>query len=281
MIPVKGYTTFHPLKHCIVGSVHTPDSVSDDLKDIMQTTMEDLDNLVATLQSFDVLCYRPEPTDATKRPPVSPRDYFIAMGETLFVGKLINGYKDILGKIDKKNIKWFLDSDISSGNMIRCGNHVHWDISNDVKSEAETSILAWLRESGYRTTVTRHGWHMDGVYSILKPGVIVATKELPTLEKIYPGWDICYLEKNKKPKSVDHSWGGNSAESNYDVNILSINEGNCIITETNKTLITFLEKNRINPIICQFRNKEFWDNGVHCFTQDIYREGVMEDYFGQ
>ena len=281
MIPVKGYTTFHPLKHCIVGSVHAPDSVSDDLKDIMQTTMEDLDNLVATLRSFDVSCYRPEPTDATKRPPVSPRDYFIAMGETLFVGKLINGYKDILGKIDKKNIKWFLDSDISSGNMIRCGNHVHWDISNDVKSEAETSILAWLRESGYRTTVTRHGWHMDGVYSILKPGVIVATKELPTLEKIYPGWDICYLEKSKKQQSVDHRWGGNSAESNYDVNILSVNEETCIITERNKTLITFLEKNRINPIICQFRNKEFWDNGVHCFTQDIYREGVMEDYFGQ
>tara|TARA_B100001094_G_C17986029_1_gene697704 strand:- start:42 stop:887 length:846 start_codon:yes stop_codon:yes gene_type:complete len=281
MIPVKGYTTFHPLKHCIVGSVHAPDSVSDDLKDIMQTTTEDLDALVETLRSFDVSCYRPEPTDVTKRPPVSPRDYFIAMGETLFVGKLINGYKDILGKIDKKNIKWFLDSDISSGNMIRCGNHVHWDISNDVKSEAETSILAWLRESGYRTTVTRHGWHMDGVYSILKPGVIVATKELPTLEKIYPGWDICYLEKSKKQQSVDHRWGGNSAESNYDVNILSVNEETCIITERNKTLITFLEKNRINPIICQFRNKEFWDNGVHCFTQDIYREGVMEDYFGQ
>ena len=35
MIPVKGYTTFHPLKHCIVGSVHAPDSVSDDLKDII------------------------------------------------------------------------------------------------------------------------------------------------------------------------------------------------------------------------------------------------------
>ena len=281
MIPVKGYTTFHPLKHCIVGSVHAPNNVSDKLKDIMLTTAEDLDNLVETLESFDVCCYRPTTTDVTKRPPVSPRDYFIVMGDNLFVGKLINGYKDILGKIDKKNIKWFLDSDISSGNMIRCGNHVHWDISNDVKSEAETSILAWLRESGYRTTVTRHGWHMDGVYSILKPGVIVATKELPTLEKIYPGWDICYLEKSKKQQSVDHRWGGNSAESNYDVNILSVNEETCIITERNKTLITFLEKNRINPIICQFRNKEFWDNGVHCFTQDIYREGVMEDYFGQ
>jgi hypothetical protein len=279
MIPVKGYTTFHPLKHCIVGSVHAPESVSDDLKGVMQTTAEDLDNLVATLESFDVSCYRPETKDATKRPPVSPRDYFVAIGDNLVVGKLINGYKGILKEIDKKNIKWFLDSDISSGNMIRCGNHIHWDISKDVKPEAEDTILEWLKDNHYRTTVTRHGWHMDGVYSILKPGVIVATTDLPNLEQIYPGWDICYLENYKKQKLVDHTWGGNSAESNYHVNILSVNEENCIMTEPNTTLFNFLEKNKINPVICEFRDKEFWDNGLHCVTQDLYREGVMEDYF--
>jgi len=24
----------------------------------------------------------------------------------------------------------------------------------------------------------------------------------------------------------------------------------------------------------------FWDGGVHCITQDLYREGKMEDYIG-
>ena len=279
MIPIKGYTTFQPLKHCIVGSVHAPENVSDDLKIIMEHTAEDLDNLVSELEKFNITCYRPAPLDSTKRPPISPRDYFTAVGDTLLVGKLINGYKDILAKIDRKNIKWLLDTDVSSGNMIRCGYHIHWDVSKDVKPEAEKAILDWLHDDGYRTTVTRHGWHMDGVYSILKPGVIVATRDLPTLEDIYPGWDICYLEQEHTEYSDNHAWGGNSAESNYDVNILSLDEENCVVTRTNGILTKFLERHKINPVICEFRHKEFWDNGVHCFTQDLYREGSRENYF--
>ena len=50
--------------------------------------------------------------------PVSPRDYFTVVGDTLLVGKLINGYKDILAQIDRKNIKWFLDSFLSVGSTI-------------------------------------------------------------------------------------------------------------------------------------------------------------------
>ena len=38
-------------------------------------------------------------------------------------------------------------------------------------------------------------------------------------------------------------------------------------------------ENKINPIVCEFRDKQFWDNGIHCITQDLYREGSMEDYF--
>ena len=44
-------------------------------------------------------------------------------------------------------------------------------------------------------------------------------------------------------------------------------------------IVNFLEKNKINPIVSKFRDKQFWDNGIHCVTQDLYREGEMEDYF--
>ena len=44
-------------------------------------------------------------------------------------------------------------------------------------------------------------------------------------------------------------------------------------------MFNFLEKNKINPIVCDLRDKNFWDNGIHCVTQDLYREGKMEDYF--
>ena len=195
------------------------------------------------------------------------------------MGKVIAGYKGILKSIDREKIKWYLGNDISSGNMVRCGNHIHWDVSPQVKPEIEKEILQWLNENKYKVSITRYGWHMDGVYSILKPGVIVASRDLPELETIYPRWDICYPTAEQVQKPIQHDWGGDYKESNYDVNILSVNEENCVITKENKVLFDFLEKNKINPIVSKFRDKQFWDNGIHCVTQDLYREGDMEDYF--
>ena len=36
MIPIKGFATFHPLKHCIVGTAHDPSDVEEPLKKIME-----------------------------------------------------------------------------------------------------------------------------------------------------------------------------------------------------------------------------------------------------
>ena len=105
MIPIKGFATFHPLKHCIVGKAHDPSDVEEPLKKIMEETNEDLDNLENTLTGFGVKCYRPTIEKKDSRPPVSPRDYFVALGENLFVGKVISGYKDILKQIDREKIK--------------------------------------------------------------------------------------------------------------------------------------------------------------------------------
>ena len=90
---------------------------------------------------------------------------------------------------------------------------------------------------------------------------------------------FCYPPAEQVQEPIQHDWGGDYKESNYDVNILSVNEENCVITKENKVLFDFLEKNKINPIVSKFRDKQFWDNGIHCVTQDLYREGEMEDYF--
>ena len=299
MIPIKGYTTFDPLKHCIVGQAYPPsviknvlttDAPLQQLYEIMERTKEDLQKLISILQSMGVKCYRPTlRQEKNLRPPISPRDYFVVLGEHLFVGKVVEGYKEILSSIDRKCIEWHLQTDVSSANMVRCGNHIHWDIHPTVKKKHEEKILNWLHEKNYRVSITRHGWHMDGVYSIVKPGVIVASQDLPELKTMYPRWDICYLESNTVipgnrvvqdyMEKLYSSWVGNYRESNYDINILSINQENCITTKENLKLFKFLEKHKINPIICDFRDKQFWDNGIHCVTQDLYREGIMENYF--
>ena len=63
MIPIKGYATFHPLKHCMVGSgfkaewfneLFTNKKILDPLKRIADETEEDYLKLVDILKSAGV-----------------------------------------------------------------------------------------------------------------------------------------------------------------------------------------------------------------------------------
>ena len=53
-----------------------------------------------------------------------------------------------------------------------------------------------------------------------------------------------------------------------------------IINNYNKEVFDHFKKHKVEPIIFNFRHRYFWDGGVHCITQDLYREGTQEDYFG-
>jgi len=48
----------------------------------------------------------------------------------------------------------------------------------------------------------------------------------------------------------------------------------------NNKIMDPLKKHKVEPIVFNFRHRYFWDGGIHCITQDLYREGTMEDYFG-
>lgn len=291
-IPIKGYSTFDPLKHCIVGRGHTPEAIrrffgnsryTDPLIKVMEETEEDLTKLSQTLTGLGVQCYRPE-VQSDVRPrssPIAPRDHFCVLGDKLLVGKTVPGFNHILKKIEKTSVKMFLDSDVSSANMIRCGDHIHWDIHPSVTKHNEEKILGWLESQGYRITTTRMGWHMDGVYSIIKPGVIVASQDFPELENIYEGWDI--LRLNPVSCDVDLELQKivgihNTDTHNYDVNILSVDTHTCVLTSSNYELRNFLDRHRVASLVVEFRHRAFWDNGIHCLTQDLYREGTLETY---
>jgi hypothetical protein len=74
-------------------------------------------------------------------------------------------------------------------------------------------------------------------------------------------------------------WVGYCEETVFEVNMLSINDQCVIVNNYNKQVFDFLKKHHIEPIICEQRHRLFWDGGVHCLTQDLYREGGQEDYF--
>ena len=77
----------------------------------------------------------------------------------------------------------------------------------------------------------------------------------------------------------DH-WVGYVEETVFDVNMLSVDQNTIICNNYNKPVFDHFKKHKVEPIIFNFRHRYFWDGGIHCITQDLYREGKMEDYFG-
>jgi len=67
-------------------------------------------------------------------------------------------------------------------------------------------------------------------------------------------------------------WVGYVEETVFEVNMLSLDQNTILVNNYNKKVFDFLEKNKVTPVIAPFRHRWFWDGGVHCITQDLYRE---------
>lgn len=154
------------------------------------------------------------------------------------------------------------------------------------------------------------GGHTDGCFHTLKEGAILSLKNIQTYEKTFPNWDVCYLPdqswdlvrpflnfKNKVggkwwvPGEEENDefttfvetwlqdWVGYCEESVFDVNVLMLDDKHVCVNNYNEIAFDFFKKHKIEPIIVPWRHRYFWDGGLHCITLDLYREGVMEDYF--
>ena len=165
-------------------------------------------------------------------------------------------------------------------------------------------------EEGFRVHHTYRGYHSDAVFCIVKPGVIISLHDVQDYKENFPGWDLCYLpdqswelvlpflslkkrnkgkwwlqgeeENNEFTHFVNtwlNDWVGYVEETVFDVNMLSLDENTIICNNYNKEVFAHLKKHKVEPIMCNFRHRYFWDGGIHCITQDFYREGKMEDYF--
>ena len=158
--------------------------------------------------------------------------------------------------------------------------------------------------------------HADAVFAILKPGLILladnSSTVLPELQK----WDIIRVSRDQKlsagvpfqkfrkekeeysrevsyafedAKYNDERWlhflntwfsslMGYAEETYFDVNCLVVDEENVIFSSYNKEIFKQLEKRGINPIVCRWRHRLFWDGGIHCITLDLKRKGNRERY---
>lgn len=154
------------------------------------------------------------------------------------------------------------------------------------------------------------GGHNDAVFSVVAPGTIISTYHHTNYADTFPGWQVKYIENQswnaipewRKFKHSNHdrwwapenqnnpefsnfvdtwleNWLGFVGETVFDVNMLQINQHCVLVNNYNDELFSFLKTNNIEPIIVPFRHRFFWDGGLHCITNDLYREGPHECYF--
>ena len=166
-------------------------------------------------------------------------------------------------------------------------------------------------DEGFKVHISHRGYHNDGAFTIVKPGCIVTLYDEQDYATEFPGWDVLYLPdqswskvdpfmqmKNKVGgrwwlKGEEHNnelinfvntwlndWVGYVEETVFDINMLTIDQNTIICNNYNKEVFAHFKKHKVEPIIFNFRHRYFWDGGVHCITQDLYREGTMEDYLG-
>ena len=158
--------------------------------------------------------------------------------------------------------------------------------------------------------------HTDAVFATLKPGLLLLAENSTTVAKELESWDIIKVSKEQKlsagtrfqkfrhtkheyikdvsyafedSKYNDERWFtflntwftslmGYSEETYFDVNCLVVDEENVIFSSYNKEIFKQLEKRGINPIVCRWRHRLFWDGGIHCITLDLKRKGNRERY---
>ena len=332
-IPIKGYATFDPLKHCMIGSgfktewfhdlpIYKNNKIMDPLKRIAEETEEDYETLEKILKDVGVQTYRAE-LDIDKagslknifRPPTCPRDHFAVIGESFYaVSGGSPGYANVLKRIDRKNLEIVhAEGRVATCNICRVGKDLYWDHETwggNPPEMIDRMTKKWESE-GFRVHLSNRGYHSDGVFCVVKPGCIVSLWDIQNYEKNFPGWDVLYLPdqswaavspfmqvKDKVGgkwwlKGEEHNdqliefvntwlndWVGYVEETVFDVNMLSVDQNTIICNNYNKEVFAHFKKHKVEPIVFNFRHRFFWDGGVHCITQDLYREGTQEDYFG-
>lgn len=287
--------------------------ITDPLFRILDETEEDYQNLIQILETAGVKTIRPslvEQTDINHRPANQPRDDMIVIGNTLYVNNNRPEYKELFDQID--HIEYVENCDqqklVSSSFIHRLGKDLHWGTH---RPEWKDSTLVnhytkqWTNQ-GFNVNVMEHEGHGDCTWCVPKEGCIVTLFDIQNYKEKFPGWDICYLEdkywdqmspfRQVKQKNggkwwvpgeenndpfIDYveeylkDWVGYAEETVFEVNMLSIDQSTIIVNNYNKTVFDFLEKHHITPVIAPFRHRWFWDGGVHCVTQDLYRDGSL------
>ena len=292
---------------------------ADKIAQLCEETEEDLQSLITVLKQFGVDVIRPTVDEQDRfenynrneipRPPIAPRDAMVVVGNTMF--EFGNDHPGIRACVEDTKRSIFsqarLPLHLPAPSLTQLGK----DILVDVQCFNQWE-MQWIEKqlSNYRINKISIGGHNDGAFIILKPGVVISMSDTIDWNTHFPGWKVLEIDNDKHkycndwlveskinqgkwwiPGQEDDkelasfvddwltSWTGYASETVFSINALIIDENHVIINTERKEVIDFLKANDIEAIVCKQRHQYFWDNGIHCMTLDLYREGDIFDLF--
>jgi len=214
--------------------------------------------------------------------------------------------------------KWLEDHDvpivydqyISSAGCWRLGKDLFFNYVNVInKLNAESFLKKWNRLfPNYRVHGVDIPGHGDGAMHPVKEGLIIAARKEEHYKKFYPDWEVVTVKDHKRIKPfqemkrknkgrwwikgeennqelIDYidtwlnDWVMYAEETIFDINVLPIDQKNCIVNGYNEKIYDAFDRHGITPHVVNFRHRWFWDGGLHCITSDIHREGSMKTFW--
>jgi len=224
--------------------------------------------------------------------------------------KRVYAWTSVQKWLEKHDVPIVYDQYISTACMWRLGKDLFFNYVNLINKINEESFLRKWRKlfPNHRVHGVDTPGHGDGAMHPVKEGLIIAIRDEEYYKDFYPDWEVVtvqsawqqvkpFLEMKKKNKGrwwikgeennddlinyidtwLDH-WVTYAEESVFDVNVLPIDEKNCIVCGYNKKIFDAFDRHGITPHIVNFRHRWFWDGGIHCITLDIKRRGGRERY---
>lgn len=238
------------------------------------------------------------------RPPMQPRDSFLVLGNSVLPTN--DEFKYFQAAIDDSSIRTVDDPlcfDAPLATVV--GDTIILDCRD------HPGLHQYFQKifPDYRIKPVYIGGHNDAVFCLPKPGLIVSTHHEKNYSETFPGWQVMFLENQSwdavpswrrfkhsnsekwwAPESLTNpdfanfvnqwldNWTGYVAETVFDVNMLQISDKIILVNNYNKELFELFKQHRIEPVITPFRHRFFWDGGIHCITNDLYRSGLRENY---
>ena len=232
------------------------------------------------------------------------------------ISEKINWWEPVLELVKKQgnvviaNREYDFLNKIPSNGITRIGKDLYFGYSNLNLEHAGLKSLIDKFLPEYRCHFVKTAGHIDGAFSPVKPGLIVSIVEMTNFKDTFPNWEVLYLpgeswnkvkeftdlkEKNQGRwwiKDYEHDqelidfvetwlydWVGYVEETVFDVNMLTVDQNNVLVSSYNKEVFDTFKRHNITPHICPIRHRYFWDGGIHCVTLDLHREGTMQDFF--